>query len=369
MNTFDKFNSVRDVEELFYNSSLSGEKVCIDSVESFIRGRFELTMVKSNPKRKVFRLTDRNGRELYLKLFAPQKFPFNIIRNYAAKEYKIAKELEKASVPIIEYLLWGKSGNSCSFCISEGVRNAVPARKFFFTGHLENNVQDQIFFTDSLNGIIRSLHEKHFYHPDFHTGNMIYCPEEKRMLLLDPWGIRETFFRPGRAKLSLCCVWMELKDFLSEDEILDHMIKSELCKKKMEALTLLDRAVKIYTKRSLSRRTKIHKRLLAGHYRFSTVRNQDDGKYIWRHNFWYAEPEKFEIDPLWEEKFYSDAGEAEKLFLHSFDHPAEEKLVTLMIRNKDGSARLYYKENPCKGFLCQQRTEETFSVKEETERE
>ena len=351
MNTFDQFDSRRDIEELFFNSRLYGEKESIASVESFIRGSFDLAMVKSNPKRKVFRLVNAAGRELYLKLFAPQKFPFNIIRNYAAKEYKIAKGLEKGSVPIIEYLLWGKGKNSCSFCISEGVRNAVPARKFFFRGHLENNLQEQEFFKDSLVGIIRSLHEKHFLHPDFHTGNMIFCPDEKRMLLLDPWGIRETFFLPGKAKLSLCTVWMELKDFLSDDAVLDQMITSGLCRKKMEALALLDKAVKVYTKKSLARRAKLHRRILAGHYRFSTVKNEEDSKYIWRHNFWYAEPEKFEIDQNWEKQDYIDGKEAEKDFLHSFDHPAEEKLAVLMIRKKDGTGVLYYMENPCKKFL------------------
>ena len=119
----------------------------------------------------------------------------------------------------------------------------------------------------------------------------------------------------------------------------------------MEALALLDKAAKVYTKRSLSRRAKLHRRILAGHYRFSTVKNEDDGRYIWRHNFWYAEPEKFEIGENWVKVTYIDGKEAEKDFLHSFDHPAEEKLAVLMIRKKDGSAELYYMENPCRTFL------------------
>lgn len=351
MNTFDQFNSRRDVEELFQQSQLFGEEDKIACVESFIRKGFELFEVKSNPKRKVFRLANDSGKEYYLKLFAPQRFPFNIIRNYAAKEYRIARELEGAAVPIITYCLWGKAENSCCFCFSEGIPNAVPARKFFFQGHLLKDRSLQQYFTDSLNEIIRSLHEKHFFHPDFHTGNMIFCPEEKRMLLLDPWGIHETFFRSGGAKLSLCTVWMELKDFISDDEILDHMISSGLCKKKMEALSLLEKAAKIYAKKSLARRAKLHKRLLAGHYRFSTVRNEEDGKYIWRHNFWYAEPENFVIDPAWEKIVYGSEREAEKHFLYSFDHPAEEKIIMLMVRKKDGATELYYSENPCKGFL------------------
>lgn len=351
MKTFDQFSTRRDVEELLQDSRLHGEAEALTSVADFIRGGFSLHLVKSNPKRKVFCLANDSGRHLFLKLFAKQKFPFNIIRNYASREYKIAKELEKASVPIISYLLWGKAENSCCFCISEGVPDAVPARKFFFLGLLERNREYQNIFNNSLNEIIRSLHEKHFLHPDFHTGNLICCLQEKRMLLLDPWGIRETFFCAKAAKKSLCSIWMELKDFFSDDEILDHMIASTLCKKKMEALSLLEKAAKIHEKGTLARKAKLHKRVLAGHYRFSTVEKVDGDLYFWRHNLWYAPPEKKEIDPLWEKTIYASQKEAEKWFLHSFDHPMEEKNVVLMIRKNDGTAELYFAKNPCPDAL------------------
>ena len=98
MKTFDQFSSRRDIEELFFNSRLCGEKESIASVESFIRGSFESVMVKSNPKRKVFRLVNETGRELYLKLFAPQKFPFNI-KELCGKRVQNSKRTGKRFCP------------------------------------------------------------------------------------------------------------------------------------------------------------------------------------------------------------------------------------------------------------------------------
>ena len=146
MNTFDQFSTRRDVEMLFMESRLTGEEESVSSVSLFIRTGFSLTMVKVNPKRKVFRLTNDSGRELYLKLFAPRKFPLNFLRNAAAKEYTIAKELEKASISVIRYLLWGKGRNNCTFTVSEGVKEPVSAREFFFFS--------QLFHTQS--GVYRS---------------------------------------------------------------------------------------------------------------------------------------------------------------------------------------------------------------------
>lgn len=351
MNTFEDFSTRRDVEELLLSARLSGDEESLSSVTEFIRGSFSLFMVKSNPKRKVFRLVDLSGRELFLKLFAPQKFPFNILRPYAGKEYKAAKELEKASVPVIHYHLWGKGEGNLSFCISEGVQNAFPAREFFFHTVIHKETREFLLFRASLNFLIRSLYEKHFLHPDFHTGNMIFSRKEKKMYLLDPWGVRETFFCMKKAKLFLCSVWRELYDFLTDDLIITDMVSASLCEKKIDGLSILEKVKNIYRKKAQHQISKIHKRMLTGHYRYTTVINTDEDIYTWRHTFWYAPPEKFEIEENWEKEEVAKKEDAEKLFLHSMDHPAEEKIIVLMVQKKNGENLLYYAENPCKEYL------------------
>ena len=352
MNNFDRFSSRRDVEELLLqNSRLRGEEEAVSSVENFIRGGFVLFPVKGNLKRKVFRLRGSSGRELYLKLFAPRKFPLQFLRPYAAREYAAARELEKASVPVIRYLLWGKGENNCSFCVSEGVKNALSAREYFFKSLLKKEPGEAAKFRSALNDLIRSLSEKHFLHPDFHAGNMIFAPEEQKMLLLDPWGVRETFFRTKKAKIFLCSVWTELQDFLSDDLILSDMVNSSLCGKKIDGLPILEKARALYRRENRSRRPKIHARALAGHYRYTTVKKEEDGEYVWAHTFWYAPPEEYTVSPAWEKISFPSRKEAEARFLYFLDHPGETKSIPLMIRKEDGETVLYFADNPFSGVL------------------
>ena len=336
---------------LLTESRLTGEEESVSSVLSFIRTGFSLTMVKSNPKRKVFRLINDSGRVLYLKLFAPRKFPLNILRNDAAKEYNIAKELEKASIAVIEYLLWGKEKTNCTFLISEGVKEPLSAREFFFQCLINKDKENLSLFRSSLNILISSLYEKNFLHPDFHTGNVIFARQEKKMYLLDPWGIRETFFCTKKARIYLCALWRELYDFLTDDVIISDMVNASLCRKKIDGLPIFEKSRLLYEKERKRHEKKIHKRILNGHYRFSTRKEEEDGIYLWRHTFWYAPPEKFEIDPNWEKVSFASANEAEKHFLSSIDHPAEERIVVLMIRKKTGETLLYYTDNICKEYL------------------
>lgn len=351
MNTFDQFSTRRDVEMLFMESRLTGEEESVSSVSLFIRTGFSLTMVKVNPKRKVFRLTNDSGRELYLKLFAPRKFPLNFLRNAAAKEYTIAKELEKASISVVRYLLWGKGRNNCTFTVSEGVKEPVSAREFFFSSLIKKDRESLTFFRKSLNHLISSLYEKNFLHPDFHTGNVIFSRKEKKMYLLDPWGIRETFFFTKKARIYLCDIWRELYDFLTDDLIISDMVNASLCRKKIDCLSVFEKSRLLREKMKKKHEKKLHKKILNGHYRFTTRKEEEDGVYLWRHTFWHTPPEKFEIDPSWEVISFATAEEAEKSFLFSIDHPAEERIAVLMIRKKTGENLLYYTENICKEYL------------------
>ena len=126
----NEINSLNDIRALVAFSTVNGEDAA--GLMKFIQSDVRLEKIKENPKRSIFRMTDENGRMLYLKLFGKQKFPFNVIRFYAAKEYRIAKALQKASVPIINYLAWATLKNGGGFCVSEGLPQAVSGRQYFF---------------------------------------------------------------------------------------------------------------------------------------------------------------------------------------------------------------------------------------------
>ena len=80
----NEINSLNDIRALVAFSTVNGEDAA--GLMKFIQSDVRLEKIKENPKRSIFRMTDENGRMLYLKLFGKQKFPFNVIRFYAAKE-------------------------------------------------------------------------------------------------------------------------------------------------------------------------------------------------------------------------------------------------------------------------------------------
>ena len=343
MQPFAQFASQLDIEELFSTTFLHGEERALEELRTFFRDGFKAYKVKENPKRKVFHLEGSGGKEVYLKLFAPQRFPFNIIRFYGKKEYRIAKELEKADVPVVRYMAWGKAGNKCGFCFSEGVKKAIPAREFFFECACKDPV-DRKAFLSAVESIVHTLHAKHFHHPDFHTGNLLYAPEERRFLLVDPWGIGDSFLTLD-SRQELCGIWMELKPFLTEDEILSGVISGGLAPNKMEALVLMDKAFRSFRKQFLHHLPKLHNRIMNGHKKYVTLVEDEEKSLYFRNNLFFAPPEKCEIDPAWRKESFTDLESARKIFLDSFDlheYMGEVPMLLSLPKKVDMKAELYF---------------------------
>ena len=155
----NEINSLNDIRALVAFSTVNGEDAA--GLMKFIQSDVRLEKIKENPKRSIFRMTDENGRMLYLKLFGKQKFPFNVIRFYAAKEYRIAKALQKASVPIINYLAWATLKNGGGFCVSEGLPQAVSGRQYFFqTARFD--AQKRRVFLERIAELTCALYKRHF---------------------------------------------------------------------------------------------------------------------------------------------------------------------------------------------------------------
>ena len=342
MKSFQQIESRLDIEELISSSRIYGEEGVPDLLYAFLRGGFQVTKVKENPKRKVFLLQSAGGKEIYLKLFAPQKFPFNIIRFYGKKEYAIARELEKASVPVVRYIAWGKAPNQCGFCLSEGVKNACPARRFFFESACSDPGCRKIFLS-AVEEIVHTLHTRNFHHPDFHTGNLLYAPEEKKFLLVDPWGIGDSFLTVD-SRRELCGIWMELKPFLSEDEILSGIISGGLAPNKMEALVLMDKAYKVSRKKFLHHKEKLNRRILKGHKKYVTLVKEENKLLYFRNNLFFAPPELPAIDPAWRMEYFADPEEAKKIFLDSFDiqEYSGEVPLLMILSPTENAAQLYF---------------------------
>ena len=333
----NEINSLNDIRALVAFSTVNGEDAA--GLMKFIQSDVRLEKIKENPKRSIFRMTDENGRMLYLKLFGKQKFPFNVIRFYAAKEYRIAKALQKASVPIINYLAWATLKNGGGFCVSEGLPQAVSGRQYFFqTARFD--AQKRRVFLERIPELTCALCKRHFYHPDFHTSNFLFDLSAGKACLVDPWGIREVIFFPEFRKVEMCSPWMELQDYLTDDEIMEGLLSSSLAKNKFAALELMDRARAAYRRQEELRWPKTKRRILSGRAKFTTLETRGSDRYYWRHTQWFTPPEQFEVDPAWEMKSYP-AAEAEKIWLDSF-RKYQKELPLLRVVHPDGSSDLYF---------------------------
>lgn len=335
---FSQVKTTSDIRELLLFSEFNGEGA--DAARDFIRKDFEVLPVKQNPKRKIFRLVNASGQCLYLKLFAQQSFPFTVFRFYPSTEYEIARKLEKNGIPVIRYLAWGKLKKG-GFCISEGVPDAVPARKYFFET-VRFNPPLLNHFLERLAELTFSLYHKNYRHPDFHLGNILFTPIDRHLYLVDPWGIREILFQTTASRIALCTPWLELRGYISDDNLLNGILSSGLAKTKIDAIELLQKAVRQYEKKCTAQWPKISRRILSGKSKFATTVQKKDGDYTWRHTLWFASPEKMEINPSWRRVEFSSAEESEKIWLESFRHPSDENRPLLRVVYKNSLSALYF---------------------------
>ena len=331
-------NDLNDIRALVAFSKVNGEDP--SGLMKFLQSELEVEKIKENPKRAIFRMADEHGRVLFLKLFRKQRFPFNIFRFYAAKEYRIAKTLQKASLPIVNYLAWAVRKDGGGFCVSEGIPDALSGRRYFFeTARFD--ARKRRVFLDRLAELTCALCKAHFYHPDFHTSNFLFDTKNEKAYLVDPWGIREVFFLPEFRRLEMCFPWMELRDCLTDDEIMQGLLSSSLAENKFAALELMERAGFLYRKQQELRWPKIRRRILSGKAKFATLEMHGNDRFFWRHTDWFTPPDKFEIDPAWEKREFPDGAEAEKIWLDSFRKYPDPKPM-LWFAHPGGSAELYF---------------------------
>ena len=338
---FSQINSAETIRTLLLDSELNSEEPA--AVRQRLEAGFRAELIKQNPKRKVFRLICPDNSEMYLKLFARQRFPFSLFRFYAAKEYRAAHTLEKMGLPMIHYLAWGhlcKGG----FCLSEGVRDVRPARRYFFET-LRHNPRQQRDFLNALASLTLSLCRNNVYHPDFHLGNILYSSEEKKIYLADPWGIRENLFSASRIQVRLCLPWLELRGSISEDDLLNGILSSGLAKSKMAALELLQRAEKRYIRRKQRQRKKLTARILSGKSKYATELQLPEGACAFRHTLWFTPPEKLELNPAWRKQEYDSAEASVNEWVDSFLllPPPENPPLARLVR-PDGHSVLFFAE-------------------------
>lgn len=336
---FEAVNTPAEVRSMLLYSDLIGDDP--ETLRKRILSGFEVDAVKQNPKRKVYRLRCPDGSELYLKLFAGQSFLQSVFRFYPRLEYLAARKLEKAGLPMIRYLAWGRLQRG-GFCLSEGIPRAVSARQYFFET-LVHDPDRQKLFLNQLSDISGQLFHLRIRHPDFHLGNILFCPVTQQLSLADPWGLHTVPLMLKKYRLEYCLPWVELHGSVPENQLLDGLAKAGLAGSRSEAEVLLNDALEQHAKRILHQRGKLEARILSGKSKFATEVELPEGRCSFRHTEWFAAPEKLEISPRWQAVSFKTEAESRAAWLDSFlkippmKNPPMARLVA-----RDGSSKLFY---------------------------
>ena len=336
---FDAVNTPAEVRSLLLFSDLNGDDP--EGLRKRILSGFEVDTVKQNPKRKVYRLRSADGAELYLKLFAGQNFLQSFFRFNARHEYQAARTLEKAGLPMIRYLAWGQLHRG-GFCLSEGIPQAVSARQYFFETVIRHPERLNAFLSE-LAGITGQLRGLSIRHPDFHLGNILFCPVTEELSLADPWGVHPVLLRLKKYRLEWCLPWVELYGNIPEDQLLAGMEEAGLAGTRSEADRLLKEALARHSDQVRRHRAKLNARILSGKSKYATEIELPEGRCSFRHTEWFAAPAALEISSQWHAVHYKTEVESRQIWLDSFLQipPLKNPPLARFIA-KDGSSVLFY---------------------------
>lgn len=336
---FDGVNTPAEVRSLLLFAALNGTDT--ENLRKRILSGFEVDAVKQNPKRKVYRLRCPDGTELYLKLFAGQNLLQSFFRFYARQEYQAARTLEKAGLPMIHYLAWGRLRRG-GFCLSEGIPQAVSARQYFFET-LVRDPERQRVFLEQLTELTGKMFRLRIRHPDFHLGNILCSPVIPHLTLADPWGVYPVPLLLKKFRLELCLPWLELYGSVPEAQLLSGLEEAGLASDEASADSLLHEALERHSRMILRQRDKLNARILSGKSKFATEIELPEGRCSFRHTEWFAAPEKLELSPRWQAVEYKSEAESRPVWLESFlrvppmQNPPLARLIT-----KNGASILFY---------------------------
>ncbi len=200
-------------------------------------------LVKQNALRTVFKASSDNG-ELFVKYDHPRSALNKLKARFKTKvrqEFEAAKLLESAGIPVVEYPGWGVRGIE-GMLISRALNNSINARNYWF----ENAIPEpdkRIKFLNGLTAFIKTFTTNNFYHPDFHLGNLLYCPDTGEFRIVDPYGIRKTGGLSSAQQFKMQQIAGAMRGELTEQEIVDLYVNSGWAKKREPALAIWKKIV------------------------------------------------------------------------------------------------------------------------------
>ena len=131
--------------------------------------------VKHNPVRDVFKT---NG--YFIKLDYRKFHTFT-------HEFNIAQSLNKAGIPVVEHLAYGRSGNE-NFLITRELAHSIPVDEFL------NTTSDTETFLNGFTELMTMWQNSNFVHTDPHFGNLLLSPTSTLPVLVDVHDVKRRIF-------------------------------------------------------------------------------------------------------------------------------------------------------------------------------
>ena len=107
------------------------------------------------------------------------------------RECESGRFLASKGIPCIEYLAWGEDHDG-EWLISRAVEGAFQFDRYLETLNPLNEKSLRLY--EKFAVFVRSIIDVGVFHPDFHTGNVLYLPEKESFALVDVYGVRQWHF-------------------------------------------------------------------------------------------------------------------------------------------------------------------------------
>lgn len=178
--------------------------------------------VKKNPQRTVFKVGDR----YFVKLFTPHKLEDKVremLFPRARSEFETGVELERAGLPVVRYLGWGRR-------LFNGmlVTAAEPDSRTLW----ERRAEMTPAVLAALAELTRQLVDNKFYHPDYHAGNILFAETLK---LVDVYGVQRIAGYGPEQRYGMSRMILGMKEFISDAEAVEFLLSSGLAPDRAEA--------------------------------------------------------------------------------------------------------------------------------------
>lgn len=175
--------------------------------------------VKKNPARTVFTVNER----YFVKYFTPHGTFNRVIAFFNSKakaEFKTGLALEKTGIPVVKYLGWGKQAGY-SMLLSAAKNDASTAMQQW-----HRNPQQRPELLAKLAQLTRLLMISHWFHPDYHAGNLLY--DNNSLCLVDVYGIKRIASFSRKQKLRMTAIILGLRQHINDDQAHKFILDSKI---------------------------------------------------------------------------------------------------------------------------------------------